>query len=202
MASHTTTLQDTYANKDRFITTPCPSTYCVYLPLIIVQVPEIDIPSGRWPHSYGQQVSITYKWSGDLTNPSHTWRPAFQHGIDDWDNSQTLVNFYFHSGSNNTIDMVYDSDGAPGFTTIVSSNGTTDWAKAYGNLYWDIYWGYTNNQRRSVAEHEIGHMQSIGHIPRSYTLDSLMLEWFYLYELSNIYTPQTIDVDLVNQVYP
>lgn len=173
----------------------------IYLPLILKQVPEIDIPSGRWPHVQGQQVSITYKWSGGLTNPYHTWRPAFQSGINDWDNSSTLVNFYFHSGSNNTIDMVYDPNAAQGFTILSWTNGITNWARAYGNLYWDIHWGYTNNQRRSVAEHEVGHMQSIGHIPRSYTLNALMLEWFYLHELANIYTPQDVDIALINQIY-
>jgi len=177
------------------------NSHKIYLPLVMRSIPEVDVPSGRWPHSFGQQVNITYKWTGDLTNPYHTWRYSFQYGLNDWNNASTLTAFTYNSSSSNTIDMLYDPNESPGRTWITSVNGVTTKVNAYGNLYWDIHWGYTNHQRRSVAAHEVGHMQSIGHIPRSYSLDALMLEWFYLYELENIYTPQQLDNDFVNQVY-
>lgn len=102
--------------------------------------------------------------------------------------------------------MIYDSLEAAGYTeigaAIVNGITTTIYVHAYGNLYWDIHDGYTNNQRRAVAEHEIGHMLSIFHIPRSYNVYTLMVESSYLYEMDEIYTPQHDDINLLNRVYP
>lgn len=178
----------------------------IYLPLVlkrlVMRVPEISVPLSRWPHAPGQQLNLSYKWSGDLTNPSHTWRPAFQGGIDDWNAASTHVRFYYFAFSNNTIDMIYDPNIAQGVTALTTISGVTTQANVYGNLYWDIHWGYSNNQRRAAAAHEIGHVTSIGHIPRSFSLNVLMLEWFYFHELGVVYAPQSIDIALVNQVYP
>ena len=94
----------------------CPNDYCVYLPYVGWLVPEIILSPGRWHHTPGQQVNISYKWAGELTNPYHTWRPAFQNGITDWNNSPTLINFYYNSGSNNTINVFIDPERDKGFT--------------------------------------------------------------------------------------
>lgn len=176
----------------------------VFLPIVMKSpIPEVDYPGGRWPHTIGQLVDVPYTWSGDLTNPYHTWRPAFQSGINDWNSTTTLAYFHNDTGSSNTIEMFYDPNGPQGKTVIYFNpqTGVTSRVNAYGNLYWDIHWGYSNNQRQNVAEHEIGHMLSIGHIPRSYTNDALMVEWSTLEEMNMIFTPQTSDIALVNQVY-
>lgn len=179
------------------------SSNIIYLPMVTNMVPEEDIPEGRWPHTDGNLLSITYKWEGDLTNPYHAWRYSFQHGIDDWSWAGTKIYFVFDSSSNNTIGMKYNPyTDMLGECSIYTANGITTQVEAYGNLYWDLYYGYTNNQRRAVAAHEIGHMQSIGHIPRYYTLNTLMLRSVDVgSELGKIYTPQQVDISLVNQIY-
>jgi len=70
-----------------------------------------------------------------------------------------------------------------------------------GNTYWDAVYGWTNNQRRAIAEHEIGHLQLIGEIPFWYPDSILMRESATFEELNSIYTPQYSDIVLVNQVY-
>ncbi len=179
-------------------------TYHAYLPLVYKQIPEILDHSGRWPHSFEQTTAITYKWVGNLVNPNHNWRMAFASGIDDWNLSPTHVVFLSDSGSSNTIDVVNDASKSAGYCLVDldSSGRIIIRIRAYGNLYWDSTYGYSINQRRSIAAHEIGHMQSIGEIPRSFTTDALMVEWSYLYELENLYSPRAVDIALVNQVYP
>lgn len=89
--------------------------------------------------------------------------------------------------------------------TVIAYNeqtGITTQVNAFGNLHWDDFWGFTTHQRQNVAEHEVGHMISIGHIPRNYAIDTLMVDESTLEEMEIFYTPQGLDVVLVNQVYP
>lgn len=175
--------------------------YKLWLPMIMGTVPEIGV-TFRWYHIVGQPLSITYKWVDELENPNHTWRIAFQQGINNWNSADTLINFYYHSGSMNTIDAIFDQEEyTRGYAILIDENGDhlTDRVEVVGNLYWDIHDGYSNNQRLEVASHEIGHLQSIGHIPRTEP-EALMWEYRYLSEMEYIFSPQPIDVMLVNQV--
>lgn len=181
----------------------------IYTPIILQQaggpIPEVDIPPGRWPHSSGQIVSISYKWIGDLTDPTHPWRLAFQSGINDWNSTTTHVVFHYYSESINTINVYRDSNDRRYGKTVIAYNeqtGFTVQVNASGNLHWDDILGFTTHQRQNVAEHEVGHMISIGHIPRNFAFDTLMVDESTFEEMEIFYTPQDLDVVLVNQVYP
>ena len=70
-----------------------------------------------------------------------------------------------------------------------------------GNIYWDIRDNYTVNQRRGIAAHEVGHGQSIRHIPNDYPHTALMYKFPSLSFFNTTYTPQSPDIALVNQTY-
>jgi hypothetical protein len=189
-------------------TLQCPVSNCVYLPLIFnyatpYPIPEIDLPPGRWPHTIGQPLFITYRYLGELNDPSHRWRIAFQWGMTSWNSTDTPIGLYLYSESQNTIGMVYmQTIIYPAYTLWYAPNGVLLRAEVFGNYYWEDYYQWTDNQRRSLAAHEIGHLQGIGHIPRSYLPPALMWSPRFNDEREKYYVPQIPDIALVNQVYP
>ena len=193
---------DFFLSIDNRYTFQCPEDNCIYLPLVMSSVPEIDAPSGRWPHTYGQPFSVLYKYLDELNDTSHRWRISFVEGISSWNSADTPITLYLYSQSENTISMVDNPAKPVGFTVWYSANGELLHVDVYGNYYWEDVFQWTDNQRRSIAAHEIGHLQGIGHIPKSYPIPALMYEARTNEEREIYYVPQTPDIALVNQVYP
>lgn len=193
---------DFFLSIDNSYTFQCPEDNCIYLPLVMGSVPEIDAPSGRWPHTYGQPFSVMYKYLGELDETSHRWRISFVEGISSWNSADTPITLYLYSQTENKIGMVDDEFEPVGFTLWFSAGDELLWAEVYGNYYWEDVFQWTDNQRRSIAAHEIGHFQGIGHIPRSFPIFSLMYDGMSNYEFELYFIPQTPDIALVNQVYP
>jgi hypothetical protein len=170
----------------------CPTPHCVYLPLIVVAVPEIDVPSCRWPHISGYGLHVGYKWGDRLQSPGSLWRNAFEDGLLEWNDTPTLVSYYYIN--------TYDADDDRRGLTILGCQGeTTILIEAYGNIFYDIGDNYTVIQRRGIATHELGHGFSVGHIPIDMALlyHETPLSFF-----DTIYVPQPLDILLMNQVYP
>ena len=98
--------------------------------------------------------------------------------------------------------MVDDASEPVGYTVWYVSNGELLWVEVNGNYYWEDIFDWTTNQRRSIMAHEAGHLQGIGHIPRSYPVPALMYEGRTNDEREIYYFPQSPDILLVNQIYP
>lgn len=182
------------------------SNYKVYLPLVYsyTYIPEIDFPGCRWPFNPGGLLYIRYAWGDRLQTSGTLWRIAFENGLSTWNMTSTPIWFYFDVISENIINTYYDETAANrGYTEITCNiNGYTQKVKVLGNVYWDIAEGYTDEQRRGIATHEVGHGISIGHIPNSFPIQSLMYKVTPLIFFSTIYVPQSPDISLVNQIYP
>jgi hypothetical protein len=182
----------------------CLSGHCVYLPLLMNSVPEVDIPECRWLYIPGQLFFISYKWGNRLQSPGTLWRNAFESGISSWNNSLIMAYYYFDNSSGNIINTYDDDSPTRGITNItcIVPEGTTVSVEIMGNIYWDIINDYTVNQRQGIAAHEVGHGISIGHIPADYPIDALMYDVTPLEYFSSIFVPQLPDIWLVNHVYP
>ena len=189
------------AMEEKF-TIQYPENNCVYFPLIQQSVPEIDVPSGRWLYTFGQPFSVTYKYLDELNDTANRWRIAFAQGVFGWNSVDTPITLYLYSQSGNTISMVDDSVKPIGFAVLYVADGELFRVNIYGNYYWEGVYQWTDNQRQSIAAHEIGHLQGVGHIPRSYPIPSLMYESRTNEEREIYYLPQVPDIALVNQVYP
>lgn len=159
-------------------------------------ITEIDAPGCRWTIS-GGTVYIPYTWGGNLQTPGTPWRNAFEAAVGDWNGLDTRIYFYYDNGLPNvTIDTYSRPDGAGGYASYACCWSIPCYYNVYGNTYYDV--GYTNNERRAAASHEVGHSQAIGHIPE---FEGVALMG-YNPDPDVYYTPQGTDEELVNQVYP
>lgn len=175
------------------ISTSSQQNHMIYLPVVINPVPEVDIPPCRWPHNVGNYTSISYKWGNNLQNPGTLWRNSFESAISDWSGVPTKLYFYY-SNSGSTVFNTYSmQDGKGGYAAITCNGSTTTGVNVFGNVYYDTG---NNNIRHAYAGHETGHAQSIGHISSSEI--ALM---GYNPDPSIYFTPQQIDIALVNQIY-
>ena len=177
-----------------------------YLSIIVKGIPEIDAPQGRWPYKPGSPLIITYRYD-DSINTHPEWHAAFWDAREDWDNLNTPTNFDYDANSLNTLGVINNKDEPSGITEWTIQGGVIVSVKVAGNQYWDNYYSYTVNQRRSTAAHEIGHLQGVGHIPRGdpdedHPHEAIMWSWRYLHEKEWLYSPRLYDRNLINQVYP
>lgn len=171
----------------------------VFMPMVILSpIPEIDLPPSRWPHYFGQTTTVTHKWDASLP-PYHLWRYAFEQGIDDWNEADTLIYLAYSATSENLIKYEYSAPPLEpdSYTIWHIVNGAVTHVTVVGNPYWDLLYGYTNDERQGVCAHEIGHLQLVGHIPQTFLAAALMKPY-----LGNIYSLQAADITLINQAYP
>jgi hypothetical protein len=187
----------------------CFSNYCACIPIVIVSdpipppVPEVDVPLCRWNHYQYQVLYIDYQWGDNLRIPGSPWRNAFEAGLSSWNGSSTPVWYYYNSSSINVINLYNGGDdGMRGWTNIICIvNGPTYLVEVFANVYYDHRDNYTVEQRRGLATHELGHGISIGHIPNSWSVPSLMYKNIPLF-FQTCFNPQVSDIQLVNQIYP
>ncbi len=166
--------------------------------LPVLAVTEIDQPPCRWFHYYGGDSAtyISYRWGSNLQGTS-LWRTAFEQSLQDWNNTPTRLLYYFDSYGDVHINTYWgENDGLAGFAVPYCSGTTTIAYDVMGNTYYDALYGYSSNHRRSVTGHELGHGWSLGHItdPGTALLGNNP-------DPETYYTPQQLDIDLVNQVY-
>jgi len=162
-------------------------------------VNEYDIPPCRWSKSPGQIKYLSYNWGPNLAPyPNALWRIAFQSSVSDWNNTSTPFWLYETSSSSPKLDLdiYWQGGGSAGFAQPTCSGSTTTHYAVRGNAVY--YTGSSNyNRRRSVTGHELGHGHSVGHI------DSTQIALLGYNPDPNVYyTPQSIDVQLIQQVYP
>jgi hypothetical protein len=165
----------------------------IYLPLVIKFVPEVDIPPCRWPHTAGTYTGIAYKWGDRLQTPGTLWRNAFEAAISDWSGSPTKLYFYYSSNGSTIFNTYYADDNYGGYAAITCSGSATVGVDVFGNVFNDPG---DDDIRHAYAGHETGHSQSIGHI----SSDEIALMG-YNPDPSVYFTPQQIDIALVNQIY-
>jgi hypothetical protein len=63
-----------------------------------------------------------------------------------------------------------------------------------GNIFYD----HTTNGFRAYAGHETGHGQSIGHVADTGVIALMGTNP----DVETYFTPQPVDIDFVNQIYP
>jgi hypothetical protein len=121
-------------------TTQCTDDHCVYLPMIISLVPEVDYPGCRWAYTPGNLLYIPYKWGDRLQTPGSSWRIAFETGLSTWNGTLTPI-WYYHNISSDNIINTYNDElaGNRGITYVYCIvNGSTSRVEVYGNIYYDI----------------------------------------------------------------
>lgn len=168
-------------------------------PVSAQSVSEYDVPSCRWGKSPGQIRYLSYKWGPILAPyPNAFWRIAFQSSISDWNSTSTPFWLYETSSSSASLDLdiYYQVGGNAGYAQPTCSGSTTTHYIVRGNSYY--YTGSSNyNLRRSLTGHELGHSHSVGHIS-----SSQIALLGYNPDPNVYYTPQSLDVQLIQQVYP
>jgi hypothetical protein len=172
-------------------------TYKVYVPIItrnVVVIPEEFAPPCRWSRTPGGFIAIPYKWGGNLQNPGTSWRIAFEAAIIDWYELPTKVYYYYSEAGPTTFNTYSAQDTWGGKSTAYCIGTDTSWYLIEGNIFYD----QTINGFHAYAGHETGHGQSIGHVA-----DTGVIALMGTNPDPEIYfTPQPIDIDFVNQIYP
>ena len=180
-------------------------TIKLYLPSMLIHmyppIEEIDPPLCRYDKIYGSdEYAVFFKWDKyTLSDPNNPWRIAASQGLFDWENADTKFNFYEHPFGG-PIKVINTSASIRGITAC--SCLPDPYFEVSYNLYWDVVDGYTDNMRRGIAAHEIGHSQFIGHIPNDKGWEGLMLKVASLEFYDGHFSPMVIDLLLLNQIYP
>jgi hypothetical protein len=165
----------------------------IYLPIVFNKYPfELDAPPCRW-----NNYSIAYKWGSNLQTPGSSWRTAFESAVVDWNVIPTKFYFYYSASGNITMDTYYDQFDGLGGKTIINCDMNTKVTIAC-DVLGNIYYSHTVNVYHSLAGHETGHSQSIGHVADQ----SVIALMGHNPNPEIYYTPQQADIDFVNTIYP
>ena len=167
----------------------------VYLPFIVRGIREIDVTC-RWSHQPATTTYVTYKWGDRLQTPGTLYRNAFQSSVSDWNSNSTRMRLSYSSAGNIELNTYSSQDGRAGITYLYCDGQSLTNAEVLANIYYES--GRTNNSRRALTGHELGHGLGLGHIPEEEGI-ALM---GYNPDPNVYYTPQNLDIGLMNQVYP
>lgn len=170
-------------------------TSYVYLPLIVRSIREIDVAC-RWSHQPATTTYVTYRWGDRLQTPGTLYRNAFQSSVMDWNSILTKMRLSFSSTGDIELNTYSSQDGRAGVTRLYCDGQLLTSAEVLANIYYES--GRTNNSRRAITGHELGHGLGLGHIPEEEGI-ALM---GYNPDSNVYYTPQNLDIGLMNQVYP
>jgi len=167
----------------------------VYLPLVVRGIREVDVAC-RWSHLSGATTYATYKWGDRLQTPGSQYRNAFQSSIIDWNSIPTKMRLAYSSSGNVEFNTYSSQDGRAGVTYRFCDGQLLTSAEVLANIYYNP--GRTDNSRRALTGHEMGHGLGLGHIPE----DEGLALMGYNPDPNAYYVPQSLDIGLMNQVYP
>lgn len=166
----------------------------IYLPIIFKPVTETLVPLCRLAHDLGTLTGIPYKWGNNLQTPNSNWRYAFESALSNWNVSPTKIYFYNDINGTTIIDTYELNDDLGGYTDWFCNGDVPIGANVFANTFYE----YNNpNMRQALAGHELGHAQYIGHISGA----EIALMGFNP-DSSIYFTAQSVDINLVNQIYP
>ena len=160
----------------------------------VLAVAEVDAPSCRWNHIGQTTTYVTYFWGSNLQGNS-LWKTAFQSSLSDWNGISTRMRYRYDSYGDVYINTYRMADSLAGYAAPSCSGAVTAGYDVLGNTYYDT--GYSSNYRRSITGHELGHGFSLGHIS-----DSGIALMGNNPNPDIYYRPQTLDTNLVNEIYP
>lgn len=152
--------------------------------------------SPKWPYTPHTALVVNYHWGANLTTPGTPWRNAFEASASDWNNSYTAIAYSYSAGSASYFDLYYEENNFSGKTPqYTDSNGLLYKVIPMGNTYNNPS---TENIRRGVTGHELGHGAGLGHICASEGV--ALMGWNP--SPDSIYYPQATDERLSQEVYP
>ncbi|MGB8955533.1 MAG: matrixin family metalloprotease [Tumebacillaceae bacterium] len=147
-----------------------------------------------YPYWWQNGGAVSYKWGSNLTATGTIIRSGFENAIFDWNGTPTRVAFTYNSSSPNTLDSVNQPESSDYGWCYVYYNGT-----AITSFVAQVNSGASNitinNVARSAAGHELGHSLGLDHTNVYYSLMNPNRS------RSSIYTPQTDDINGLNQRY-
>lgn len=147
-----------------------------------------DDPNCIWPYS-GGTLTLEYRWTSSVDSD---WRPAFEHGIDAWNDLDTNVEWEHDSYGDTALGVYSAEDGNRGINYGYCTSGSNP--VRYANTTWgNSYYESTSSERKSTAGHELGHAMGLWH---STDDDDLMY-----YECCPTTEPTSNDEDAVNDMY-
>lgn len=167
----------------------------VYLPLIVRSIREIDVAC-RWSHQPAITTYVTYKWGDHLQTSGTLYRNAFESSVVDWNSISTKMRLSYSSSGNVGFNTYRSQDGRAGVTHRYCDGQLLASAEVLANIYYES--GRTNNSRRALTGHEMGHGLGLGHIPE----DEGIALMGYNPDPNVYYVPQNLDIELMSQVYP
>lgn len=162
------------------------STNQIYLPLVVRSIREIDVAC-RWSHQPAITTYVTYKWGDRLQTPGTLYRNAFQSSTIGTAFQQRCV-CRIHRQYNFSFNTYSSQDGRAGVTYSYCDGQLLTSAEVLANIYYDS--GRTNNSRRSITGHEMGHGLGLGHIPE----DEGIALMGYNHNRNIYYVPQSLDI--------
>lgn len=148
----------------------------------------------RWSHTPGSTTTLFYRWSSDPDlEPGDPWRNAYVQAINSWNAVATKIRFANSASGPITLELYSDPDpnAFAGLTLITCSGSTTTTTSVRGNKAKVVSQG--------VLAHELGHAQSLGHIASA---TQAILGTNPPPGGTAVSTPQSLDIELSNTVYP
>lgn len=169
-----------------------------YIPVVSSHTVIEDPGAIRWQHTPGTLQIITYQWGDQLAlNPSNLWRIAFTLSVADWNFVAQKINYSAELHGAALFDTYTDTSfGAPaGYTDWLPYNGYLMGVIIKANTICDFY---SDDEKRGLTGHELGHGLGLGHITNPPPAVALMGN-----NPNQMYfQPQLLDIELVNLIYP